>query len=289
MTEFTSRRSALSMGALALGLPAAAGLGLPLVGEAAAQTYPLDLKKKSDFHIAVQKMRGALDDRVCMGGITGLYYGVVDGVLIPLYGVLAGTFSRYVKLPDGNYEGRSFEIAYFTDWDTGDLIDKFKNPFTGETVDVPQTRMGPSKILITADGFRPLAATSERSGMVFNNRFLPARVVNNDVWIVDETRVSTPPDFKGPKFLYNEVTTLHTTLTELNDPNLKQTPTLVHFNLLVGWRPWLKMGDRPGHLLGNGTGRRYSKLTDYPPKYQEYCKKFHADAWADPAAILAKI
>jgi hypothetical protein len=283
-TLLTSRRSAIGFGTLALGLPV---LGSALAAPAQAQTKGkgLDLTNKTDFLTAVQKMRGALDDRICMGYVKGLYYGVVDAKITPLYGVLGGTFSRYKKNADGNYEGKTFEVAYFTDWATGDLLKTFKNPYTGETVEVPQTRMGPSDILITPEGLK-IAGESAMRAMSISHRFLPARIVNDDVWIVDETSVSTPPDFKGPKFAYNEVTTLQTTLTELNDPKLMQTATHVHFNGVVSWRPWLKMGDRPGHLLGNAAGRRLNKMTDYPAEYQEWTKKYHADVWADPGKIL---
>jgi hypothetical protein len=282
MTD-TSRRSALGFGALGLG---ALGLGAPnLISSAQAATgKTLDLKNRADYLTAVQKMRGALDERICMGYVKGLYYGVVDNKIRPLYGVLGGTFSRYKKRADGNFEGRTFEVAYFTDWETGQLLETYDNPYTGEKVTVPQTRMGPSTVLITPDGVESEGAAAR--GLQFTHRFLPARVVNNDVWIVDETIVSSPPDFKGPKFSYNEVTTYQTTLTELNDPNLKQTATHVHFNGVVGWRPWLKMGDRPGHLLGNATGRRLAKMTDYPKEYQEWTAKHHPDVWADPGKIL---
>jgi hypothetical protein len=113
-------------------------------------------------------------------------------------------------------------------------------------------------------------------------------VVNDDVWIVDESMVSTPPNFPGPKFFYNEVTTLQASLKDLNNPDLKQTPTHVHFNGIVSWRPWLKMGDRPGHLLGNAAGRRLNAMTEYPREYQEWTKAHHPDVWADPGAILDK-
>lgn len=290
MTDhLTTRRGALSLSTMALGLPGAlTAMTLPVAGANAADGKAFDLGNRGDFLTAFQKMRGALDGRICMGGITGIYYAVMEEKLTPLYGVLAGTFSRYQKLPDGNFEGRTFEVAYFTDWNTGQLMEKFQNPITGEVNDVPQTRMGPSKITITADGLKIGGAAGEARGMSIKNRFLPARVVNDDCWIVEESLVSSPDGFPGPKFSYNEVTTYHTTLSDLNNPSLNQTPTLVHFNVVVTWRPWLKMGDRKGHLLGNGTGRRYAKMTDYPALYQELTKKHHPDVWADPRAILDK-
>lgn len=273
----TSRRNMLGFGALALTVPT-------LVTSARAATGKLDLANPTDALTAIMKMRCALDDRICMGFVKGLYYGVVDAKIRPLYGVLGGTFSRYKKVDDNTYEGRTFEVAYFTDWNTGQLMETFDNPYTGEKVTVPQTRMGPSTVKITAQGVTAEGAAAR--GLQFTHRFLPMRVVNNDVWMVEETVVGTPPEFKGPRFAYNEVTTYQTTLDQLNDPKLKQTPTHVHFNGVVSWRPWLKMGDRPGHLLGNATGRRVNKMTEYPREYQEWTQKHHPDVWANPGAIL---
>ncbi len=284
MTEklpLASRRSALGFGSAALASLSVGGL---VSTAEAASGKKLDLNNKADFLTAIQKMRGALDNRICYGMVKGLYYGVVDTKLTPLYGVLGGTFSRYKQLPNGNFEGRTFEVAYFTDWNTGQRLETFNNPYTGETVTVPPTRMGPSTVIVTADGVE--AAGAAARGLQFSHRFLPARVVNDDVWIVEETMASSPPDFKGPKFVYNEVTTYQSMLTELNNTKLKQTPTLVHFNGIVGWRPWLKMGDRPGHLLGNATGRRLNGLKDYPKEYQEWTAKLFPDVWADPGAVL---
>ena len=47
-------------------------------------------------------MRGALDGRLCMGYVKGLYYGVVEDRITPLYGVLGGTFSRFQRVEGGS-------------------------------------------------------------------------------------------------------------------------------------------------------------------------------------------
>jgi hypothetical protein len=37
-----------------------------------------------------------------------------------------------------------------------------------------------------------------------------------------------------------------------------------HFEATCSWRPWLKMGDRPGYLTASGEGGFGVKLTDLP-------------------------
>ncbi|MFL2770952.1 MAG: hypothetical protein ACJZ9F_08070, partial [Rhodospirillaceae bacterium] len=51
----------------------------------------LDFSQKSHRMQALIKMRASMDNRIVMGGVQGLYYGVVNNKIAPLYGVLAGT------------------------------------------------------------------------------------------------------------------------------------------------------------------------------------------------------
>jgi hypothetical protein len=264
----------------------AGALSLARPSGAAETGRLLDMNNRADYFNAVMQMRGSRDNRLCMGFIKGNYYGVVDNKLTPLYRVLAGTFSRFQARSDGNYDGATFEVAYFTDWNTGELLDTFANPLNGKTVKVPITRMGPSRILLTPDGMKVVA--SSRPGMEMRHRFLPARVVGDDVWIVEENFVSATPE-KGPPFNYNEVTTYHASLKALSAPKEMRAPTDVHFTVVVSWRPWLEMGDSKGHLLGDGTGRHIDRIEDFPPEYVALTKKHHPDAINDPAGVLAKI
>jgi hypothetical protein len=100
---------------------------------------------------AFMLMRGALDDRLVIGFVSGRYYGVVDDEMKPLYGVVAATFGRYRPRADGGYDGASYEIPFFTDLETGAPLERWLNPYTGETVAVPQTALPPAPIVITAD------------------------------------------------------------------------------------------------------------------------------------------
>ncbi len=282
MVQGVTRRSLLG-GIGAAGL-AASGV---TQAQAAGHENILDFSKREDRMTALIKMRCSMDDRIVMGGVKGLYYGVVNNKITPLYGVLAGTVARYKQIDEWRYEGASFEVAYFTEWETGEVMETFDNPYTGETVEVPHTRLGPSKLIIGLDG-REIPSDSPRlAGMDINHRFIPPRVEHDTVVLVEEIRVGTPEDFSGPQFHYNEVTTYRAQMADLANPDVMIANDSTHFNGIVSWRPWLKMGDHRGHLFGTATGGRYATVDDYPPYYVEMTNKHHPDVFGDTAALLA--
>ncbi|MGY8963494.1 MAG: DUF1838 family protein, partial [Rhodospirillales bacterium] len=229
----------------------------------------------------------SMDDRIVMGGVKGLYYGVVNNKVTPLYGVMGGTLARYKQLDEWTYAGVSFEVAYFTDWETGELLETFDNPYTGETVEVPQTRMGPSKLLLSLEGRRSPSESPRLAGLDISHRFLAPRDEKGTVVLVEEVIVGTPEDFNGPQFHYNEVTTYRAQMADLGNPEVMIANDSTHFNGIISWRPWLKMGDYPGHLFGTATGGRFERVDDYPDYYLELTNKHHPDVFEDPEAILS--
>jgi len=286
-TQTCLTRRSLMGGAIATSIPTATTLFVP--GWAVAAQPSLNLTNNKDLMTAIMKIRGSTDNNLVFGYLIGNYYGVVNNRIKPLFGLLASVFSRYHKIDDYTYGSASFEVAYFTDWDTGELLETFNNPYTGELVDVPQTRMGPSSGIYTTKGRLFDAENPVLVGREISHRFLPLRVQNNSVWLVEETSVGTPEGAPGTSFVYNEVTTRETTLSDLNDPTQASAPISVHFTGIVTWRPWLKMGGHPGHMHGDGTGRRVNGWDDMPPKYVELTKIHHPDVYKDANGILDQV
>ncbi len=276
----TSRRTALKL--FAGGAQAA---GTARMGLAASR---LDLRDPADFLTAIVKMRASADDRLVIGWVIGRRYAVVNSIATPMLGILAATFSRFRRFSDEMYEGRSFELAYFTDLETGKLARTWKNPITGVTVEVPQTRMGPSTIQLTAAGLRVPNPSGEAGGMAINHRFLPAVSHGPDVWISEEISVSgTPPVPNAKPFAYNEMTTYQAQRADLDNPALATVPTRVQFHSLVSFRPWMGFGDTPGHTTARGSGTRVARMQDLPGYYLELTERHHPDVLRDPLAILA--
>ncbi len=257
------------------------------VGSSAQAAERLNLNNEDDLLTALVKMRGSTDGGISMGWVIATTYAVVENLATPMWNVLAGTFSRYRKTSDVAYEVRSIELAYFTDLETGRLLETWTNPFTNQEVDVPQTRMGPATIVMTAERLEIPNPVGEAAGMFIKHRFRPAVTVGDDVWITEEIQVDGPPLAPGaPKFAYNEMTTYHSTLTELADPDAAGAATSVQYQSLVSWRPWMAFSDIEGHTISHGSGKHIHRVEDFPKQYLELTAKFNADVLNDPDAVL---
>jgi hypothetical protein len=253
-------------------------------GAAAEQRAGLDLQTPQGRLRAYMQMRGALDDRLVIGFVTGRYYGVVDEEMRPLYGVAGATFARYRLRADGGYDAVSYEVAYFTDLKTGSALDTWINPYTGERVDVPATNLPPARLVITPDLKITMAKTPP--GVTSDNGVVSSQVAAPDVWITEETHAKFTPPGASKAFHYGEIVSLYAPIAAFADPNAKRVPCQTAYTSVVSWRPWLKMGDRPGHLLGNGSGRYGATLDQLPAGWLEAAAKQRPDVLKDPGAAL---
>lgn len=229
-------------------------------------------------------MRGALDDRLVIGCISGRYNGVVDGEMTPLYGVVAATFARYRARPDGGFDAVTYELAYFTDLETGAALNEFRNPYTGETVKVPAGGQPAARISFMPDLSMKLGRAIP--GLVFDHQVLPIEVRGDDVWITEATRTSAAIPGQPRPFRYSETNILHARRSELEKPGAKRVRTEVTFNGVVNWRPWLNMGDRPGHLLGVGAGTQGTTMESLSPAWIAATRERKPELLKNPAAAL---
>lgn len=273
-----SRRTALTVfgGATAL-LAATPAL-------AKASRTKIDVSTPQGRLKAYMLMRGALDDRLVIGCISGTYYGVVDAEITPLYGVVAATFARYRPHAAGGYEAVTTEQAYFTDLETGAWIKSYKNPYTGETVTVPASGFKPNRIIISPDVDLRLATPVP--GIQFDHHVLPVEIRGDDVWLTEVTRTAGAVPGSAKPFRYSESVVLHARRSELEARNAKQVTCETTFNGVVSWRPWLKMGDRPGHLLGIGAGRYGATMETLPAVWISATREHRPDLLSNPIAVL---
>jgi hypothetical protein len=252
---------------------------------ARARSRSLDLADPRDRLTAIAKIRGATDDRLVISYVIGARYAVPQHRIIPMMGILAATFSRWQRLDADRFEARSLEVAFFTDLATGRVIERWQNPVTGVVVDVPITRMGPSRLVITADGLTVDAPATAGGGLALKHVFEPPVTVGDHVWLTEQINVDTPPG--PPQFIYNELSTYAVRRSDLDDPRQAAVPTEVQYQSLITYRPWMGFGDGPGHTLARGAGRRVTRVADLPPYYIELARRFHPDVIEDPLAALA--
>jgi hypothetical protein len=208
------------------------------------------------------KMRGALDERLVIGCVTGRYVGVVDGQITPLFGVESAVFSLTRRRGD-SFEVASLEQAYYTDVQSGQVLEHWKNPYTGETVAVPVYSEAPSLVVLGPD-------------LVFHSPVPPAPGVHvthtargpetagDDIVFVEQVSVSLDGAKGGLPFTYRDNTVLRAPARAVDRPESQTTPSQTTFDAVVSWRPWLNMGARPGHMEALGYGGFGVSLASLP-------------------------
>lgn len=279
-SEAQSRRQAM---ALSVGGVTALGAGISIQS---AQAAIPDLSTPSDLLTAFVKTRGTTDGSLGLGWIIGQRYAVVDGRITPLFSLLANTFFKFTQLNDTTFEMRTLEVAYYTSLETGKLLEKWENPLTGKVVDVPQTRMGPRVVPLKPTGFDYNAVPRTRS-MDAVNTIQPAVVMDDDVWITDESKIAGPPSASGEAgFRYNGITTYQAKLSDLAKPHQVTVPATTQYQSLVGFSSWMGMEGIEGVTMGRSSGRRVARIEELPPYYLELTEKYHADVLNDPITAL---
>lgn len=279
------RRQALAglafTGALAGCAPALAGGGASVGGASARALWSTPEDRLRNY----VRVRGALDDRLVMGWVTARYYGIVDDRMDPIFEVSAATFARY-RAVEAGYEAVSFELAWFTDPATGEPLDNWRNPYTGEMNSVPSGGLPPSKIII--DRNLSFQLPEPRPGLTVEHEVLPIDVRGNDVWLTERSRTAAAFG-AGKPFRYSETNTFRTTLSALTAPGAMIAPAEVIFTNVTSWRPWMQMGDRPGHLTAAGYGRQNATWDSFPEPWLRATRARRPEVIADPAAILAPL
>lgn len=249
--------------------------------------------------LAVSRMRGSLDGRITMGWLKARRYGVIDAELTPLFGMVTGTFARHRLLESGAIETHSFELAFYTDLDTGEVLETLTMPYTGKTVTVPRLLLGPSRG-VTRPTFHEVIETRDEEertdseeamrppGSTRFERWLgPIDRKQDDIWITQaSSAVRIPADSKSRKIVYSESVTSRAQYADVLEPGPGSIAATLSYTGVSSWRPWMEMGDHPGHSTSHGIGGKTFDVDELPDDYREMAERFYPEALADPGAVL---
>ena len=168
-----SRRTSL----VGLGAAATAAVTKPRLAQAARDgTDPAVIDR---MH---RKLVYALDDRPVFWWKQGTKYGVIDGEVTPLWNMQVFFVQQARAHRATEFDVASLEVVFLTDLDSGALLDTWRNPYTGETVPVPNRIFGPEAQTLTSTGGE---VDSDMPGISIRRRhsFGPANIVGDDVWL----------------------------------------------------------------------------------------------------------
>ena len=235
---------------------------------------------------AYMRLSGSFDERLVIWWMDGKQYAVVDGKAKPIFGMKVGMFHRFYKQANGSYKIAFFELTYFTDLKTNELLTTFDNPYTGKTNRVRHTRLGPEVRLLTTNGL-----SSPDNPMVheYASSLGPAKMSGDSIWIPSSVEaVIKFPKPTAPEILLSIYTTISGNTEEALDSSRLSVPCSFAFSNTQQWIPWMGMKDHPGHLMGVANGRKMGSIDELPEDYMACAKSVHPKYIDNPVAALRK-
>jgi hypothetical protein len=265
----------------------------------------LDFEDPYDNLYAFGKIWAGYDEPQ-IGAFHGLMYGRIgDARLIPLFGY-TGTGVMQSKIDDGgNMWIRGKETGYFTDLATGDIMETWDNPWTGETVEVfnfynpamggkltaqmPRFAMGAAKDDAT---LMNEGTHVDQAGMV--PFVLPFEVFGDDLMLAwdyahEYTNPVTPEKWPkastGDRISPSEHFTFAMSLEQMQDRSAAAVRYQAGFSRVSQWWPWMRMGKheyKDEVLFGRMFSHKgLSDFGDVPPKILAYIEK-HCPEYLEP-------
>lgn len=193
----------------------------------------------------------------------GRIYALEDGEMpIPLVGVHG---LRYLKFDrDGDEFVMSMrDWGYYTDYTTGEVLESYKNPYTGETnspapllTRYTSWRMGPDGQ--TMDGY-----TGE-AWLIGRPLRMPWAFQGGMTTVTLELLVKYGNGGFGAEWI-----NMSTNTADFIDPNLTSAPMQYSWTGYSPWMRWLNMGDRPGRTLWNSNGFNATSLAQLDPQIRD--------------------
>jgi hypothetical protein len=166
---------------------------------AGAADPAVDLESPAGLLTSLVRMRGSLDERLVYIWLRGLRYTLVDGEALPLCGYLGGSITRYRRLADDMFEFVLYEVSYYTDIDTGEVLETLRMPYTGADVAVPLYRTGPGRHVIMMANEEALEGNREKT-----TSDELARQIAPDAKINYRFRVRPAVSFEGSTWIRND-------------------------------------------------------------------------------------
>jgi hypothetical protein len=280
------RRDFVGKGLKGVALAAAGGALAAAPAGAAARRARRDLADPVENVSIFTRISADLDtSRQGRVHYSGKAFGVLeDGSVVPFYGIEGMGSLRAIRHGDaGAYRFLFNEFAIYTDLETGAPLERWRNPVTGETVDVWHQRNGPVNYEIdpakTDIAFFTLVGKSTDRAKGFR---LP--------WTIDGKTASfrldsiskrpnplDPAKWKressGPTLPISEHSQYFLELADIENPKLTSLPFRAALQSLKPWHPWMLMGQRPGKVYTAMTSRKVAGIDALPAAVADYARR----------------
>lgn len=278
MTHDFSRRSLLGgMGGLGLGLGAA--LSGPGYASDHSGVFPA-AEDKDAWMKSWMRMQGSLNEQDSPWWYMGRIYAQV-GEKEPNHILdLEGTEIYWARpLENGEFSISSRTLTFFKDPVSGQMLEEFTNPYTGETHPVRPNILG------GRDGAR-----YTREGMVFAEHIDPSSELRRwnwewtasgpHVWLMASRGLTHMPQ------PWLEAFTMFCRAEDFSNPEINSLRSSFSSTYFSPWLHWMGMEGQAGHLIWHSSGCKLKSVDGVSDAYRERAERlFPGKLTANPGSF----
>ncbi len=274
---FTSRRSASQSSAFVFAaevpssrktsfLAAAAVAVLMAAVPATRAADMLDPAKPEDALLLNRKMTCSLEDGQTVihwwrGSMLSRVPGERDRVLFNVQGMNIRQCGSFVDPKRGpGFRSVSREVMLYLDPQTNEVLRRWKNPWTGEEVEVIHVANDPVNMRAPTFAFG-----ADGKPAVFRGSFVKGKAWTSGeapLWY-DNPLAGDYQSYVGNNYHAMEMLNSFTDAKALLDPAVRTLPSVsISWARVSDWIPWMKMGGRTGIIVFNTVGMRVASLED---------------------------
>ncbi len=284
MKKELSRRSFIQKSAaFSLASVPAIGLASPSAHTTTNTTPSFSsLSEIDDFKIYVRLM-GSLAPATIYHWFSGHLWGIVPGEAPKPLTTLQGLAKSNWNVDGDNITKESFDLGFFGDLTTGEVLTEWKNPYNNEKVQ-PFHFMygGGNKTVYTPQGIQ--------SGDSIKPYELNLIESGDQIWMDEFGSVSFesplqpeawPKASAGKQMHFGSSTTYVTDKAELFNSNKPACNQTFFWTAVNSWEPWLQMGQRDGYVMWRATGRKILDISEISLTMKNYVSKIQPNYFND--------
>lgn len=207
------------------------------------------------------KVRSSLDGTATFLTWNGTIYSFVPGEpKQQLFKIVGLSVSRCLADSESSWKFTSRELTYYLDPNNWDILHQWKNPWTEETVPVVHVANNPVQGYFK--GKFPAKVEGENTTFAFDIFPMYPNLLADDEKFAAYSPNST---YQAAELFKLTVPTADLFNAEL--PSVSKL--LLSWDRIGPWLPWMKMGNKPGHLIYSATGYKVGSLAELPQLLQD--------------------
>lgn len=159
----------------------------------------------------------------------------------------------------------SREIMLYLDPDTGEVLDTWENPFTGESVEVMHVANDPVNM-------RAVRYEAD-AGRVTARRYGDTLAFSSEIPLFYDNPLGGQfQDYVGGSYHAMEIFNNFYPASALLDPEARVERSVLGWTRVAQWLPWMRMGSKPGLMVINASGTSVFNPDEIPDRLRAVMK-----------------